>query len=77
MKLIIKFDDDITAEEALGYAMSVINMGRISHNARGKQYCYHSIFASNVAVSAFKPSSRTDTLVIYKTQAKAELAKEK
>lgn len=64
-KIIIRFED-MAELEALDYASEVIKAGRISHNSMGQQYCYHTRFGNGVNVSAFKPSNRTDTLVIYK-----------
>ena len=65
-KLIIRFDDDI--EKPLEYVATVIAGGRISHNKMGDQYCYHTTFKDVTHVSAFKPSSKTDTFVIYREQ---------
>lgn len=64
-KLIIRYED-VSELEALKYAKRVIDEGRVSHNSMGKQFCYATRFADGINVAAFKPSSRTDTLVIYK-----------
>lgn len=64
-KLIIRFDD-MTELEALDYAKTVVEAGRISQGRMGDQFCYHTTFGNDVHVSAFKPSNQTDTLVIYK-----------
>ena len=64
-KLILRFEDDVSEQEALDSVKDVIALGRISHN--DTQYCYHTSFKDGIEVSAFKPSGTTDTFVIYKS----------
>jgi len=66
-RIIINIRDksDITNEDALKYALHVVKRGKVSETAKGKQYCFHTVFNNTVHVSVTKQKSGTETFNIY------------
>ena len=68
-KIIIKHDESIIPEKAMRLVNSVINGGRISKTAKGKQYCFATSFGSerrDFWVYADLTKSGTDVFTVLK-----------
>ena len=60
-KIIIENRTTIPMERVLTYVAAVLSRGRISNN--NTQYCYHTSYAGEVGVSAFK-NKNSDRFVV-------------
>lgn len=60
-KLIIENRTTLTMERVLPFVASVLSMGRISNN--NTQYCYHTSFADDIGISAFK-NKESDKFIV-------------
>lgn len=60
----IRDENNVTIEDALKYALRVVQHGKISETSKGKQYCFLTVFANKVYVSVTKQKSGTETFNI-------------
>jgi hypothetical protein len=63
-KIILRIDDNIDDEKALRMALVVVEMGKISKTDGKDQYCFHSTFKDDTAVSVLKQPTGTETFYI-------------
>jgi len=69
MKIIIENKTDLSYSVVFSRVMLVMDMGRISETAKGKQYCFVCTWDDGIIVSAFK-NEKSDRFVIRKTESK-------
>lgn len=71
-KLIIEYPDDMPAENACYYALQTVKQGRISEAGGIHHFCWHTVFANEIAVSTRQKRSAksADSLIIHAKPAK-------
>lgn len=65
-KIIIENRSKKTMEEAIEMVRQVIKVGRVSKTAKGKQYCFATVWPDETAVYADR-NKRSDKFVVAET----------
>ena len=64
-KLIIENKTELPMKEVLSYVKTVIEQGKISETAKGKQYCFVTCFPDGITIYADK-NKKSDRLIVIK-----------